>query len=92
MLAYYLLWHATERLEPLLAQQARAIEANEIGREDRRWTMESVLETRRMRCRHEIECQGAKFSKDMDSTAEQAHLLSLLKREANSAQPPFPAA
>jgi hypothetical protein len=49
--------------------------------------MESVLETLRMQCRRQIECQGAKFSKDMAPTAEQAHLLSLLKRQANTTQP-----
>ncbi len=79
MLAYYLLWHATERLEPLFIEQARAIEAKEIECKDRRWTIASVLETLQMRCRHEIDCQGARFPRDMDPTEEQAKLLALLK-------------
>lgn len=79
MLAYYVLWHVTERLEPLFAEQAQAIEQGKIERKDRRWTMESVLETLRMRCRHEIQCQGAQFVRDMDPTPDQIRLLSLLQ-------------
>lgn len=79
MLAYYLLWHATERLEPLFAEQTRAIEAGEIGRKDRRWSVESVLETLQMRRRNRIECHGTGFSSDMEPTADQAMLLKLLK-------------
>lgn len=85
MLAYYLLWHATERLEPLFAEQARAIQAREIERKDRRWTVEGVLETLQMRRRNRIECHGAGFVSDMEPTADQAVLLKLLKEPPQQA-------
>ena len=79
MLAYYLLWHATERLDPLFAEQARDIEAGRIESKDRRWTVESVLETLMMRRRNTIECQGVRFHDDMAPTEDQAKLLALLR-------------
>lgn len=79
MLAYYLLWHFLERLEPLFAEQEAAINAPGGQAKERRWTLQSVLETLKARRRNEINCRGAHFTADMPPNGDQTRLLTLLQ-------------
>lgn len=85
LLAYYLLWHFLERLEPLFAQQEAAIEAPGGQPKERRWTLQSVLESLKAQRRNEMSFKGAGFTADMAPNADQERLLNLLRT------PPAPA-
>lgn len=79
MLAYYLLWHFMQRLEPLFAEQEAHIDAQGGQAKNRRWTLQSVLETLKAQRRNLINCRGAQFTADMPPNADQSRLLSLLQ-------------
>ena len=85
MSAVKLVWHFLERLEPLFAEQEAAIASPGGQPKDRRWTLQSALETLKARRRNEMTCKGAKFRADMAPNADQERLLHLLRT------PPAPA-
>ena len=79
MLAYYLLWHMTERLEPFFSEQEEGIKQGRLELKDRRWTVASVLEALKTRRRNVITCQGQQFTQDMEPNETQARILALLR-------------
>lgn len=85
MLAYYLLWHFLERLEPLFAAQEAAINAPGGQSKDREWTLQSVLETLKARRRNAVRCAEAEFTADMPPTPRQERLLDLLRTRPSPA-------
>ena len=77
MLAYYLLWHFLERLEPLFAKQDAEIEGGKPPKE-RAWTVQSVLETLKSVRRNEVRVGGAEFRQITELNADQQELIGLL--------------
>ncbi len=78
VLAYYLQWHFEERLAPLFAGQQEQIEAGELSPKDRRWTLQSVLESLKSLRRHRIQVAGTSFEQDSEPTEDHQRILSLL--------------
>ena len=79
MLAYYLLWHFLQRLEPLFEQQEKGIDSGEIKPKDRRWTVQSVLETLKAITHNTARVGKASFQQISEPTPDQRDLLDLLK-------------
>ena len=79
MLAYYLLWHFLERLEPLFAKQDAEIKGNKQRSKEREWTVQSVLETLKNVRRNEVRVGGAEFRQITELNADQQELLRLLR-------------
>lgn len=71
MLAYYLLWHAKQRLTPLFASDGE--------HQDRQWTMRNVFERLAAIRRETIEMNGVIFEKVTTPEADQQRILDLLK-------------
>lgn len=71
MLAYYLQWHMTQRLQPLF-------EADGAG-SARRWTFSGVIDCLKSRRRHTVCVNGVEFQRDGEETAEQKKIIALLK-------------
>ena len=79
MLAYYLLWHFLERLEPLFAKQDADIKGGKQRSKERAWTVQSVLETLKSVRRNEVRVGGAEFQQITELNADQQELLRLLR-------------
>ena len=78
MLAYYLQWHMTRRLAPLLDEQRDEIEAGTLAPEDRRWTLTNLIEVLKGQRRQTVSLCGTTFDQVTEPTADQARLLALL--------------
>lgn len=81
MLAYYLQWHLKQRLAPLFAHQAQALDSKSIQAKDRSLTLASVLETLKSQRRNEVRVAGASFQQLTEPTAEAQSILDLLARK-----------
>ena len=79
MLAYYLLWHFLERLEPLFAEQREALEEKRLRPQDRALTLEGVMESLKGLRRNRVRVAGAEFDQVSEPTAMQRRLLDLLR-------------
>lgn len=71
VLSYYVQWHFVERLRPLF-------EADGTG-EDRRWTVENVIERLSAIRSNRIEVSGVEFDQTTELEAEQTQIIDLLK-------------
>ena len=71
VLAYYLQWHAMQRLTPLF-------EADGAGGE-RRWTFANVVETLKQVTRNTVETDGVQFQQNSELTEEQARIIECLQ-------------
>ena len=78
MLAYYLLWHFLERLEPLFGQQRDDLAAGRIRPKQRALTLEGVLESLKALRRNRVRVAGAQFDQVSEPTAQQRRVLDLL--------------
>jgi hypothetical protein len=78
MLAYYVLWHALDRLDPLWARQLEEIQSGMRERKERDVTVVNVLENLQTIQRHKVRVQGASFEKTTQPNAAQREILDLL--------------
>jgi hypothetical protein len=79
MLAYYLQWHLTERLAPLLDGQRDELKAHSMEPKERRWTLSNILGILSAQRRETVNFCGTTFLHITDPTADQARLLQLLQ-------------
>jgi transposase len=78
VLAYYLLWHAMKRLAPILDQQAAGLKSGKLKPEDRRWSLDYILETLKGQRQEQVEVAGVRYQQVTKPTPDQATLLALL--------------
>ena len=91
MLAYYLQWHLTERLAPLLDGQRAELEAGSMEPKERRWTLDNILEILSAQRRETVSLCGATFLQITEPNADQARLLQLLQTPPKATgNPPEP--
>ena len=91
MLAYYLQWHLTERLAPLLDWQRDELEAGAMEPKERRWTLANILEILKAQRRETVSFCGATFLHITEPNADQARLLQLLQTPPKATEnPPEP--
>lgn len=76
MLAYYLQWHMTQRLQPLFDSDGK--------HKNRFWTFENVIERLKSIRREEVEVAGATFKIVTDCDDDQTKILELLKIKLHS--------
>lgn len=79
MLAYYLQWHLTERLAPLLDEQRDKLEDGSMEPKERRWTLSNVLEILSAQRRETVSLGGTTFLQITEPDADQARLLELIQ-------------
>jgi hypothetical protein len=91
MLAYYLQWHLTERLAPILDAQRDELKARTMEPKDRRWTLDNIIEILKTQRRETVSLCGTTFDQITEPTADHARLLKLLQAPPESAgNPPGP--
>ena len=73
MLAYYLQWHAQQRLEPLFAKDGRG--------KDRQWTFGNVMERLKALRRQRMKVGGVEFDQVAEAQEDQREILELLKAQ-----------
>ena len=78
MLSYYLQWHMTERLAPLLDEQRGNLKDGSMEPKERRWTLANIIEILKAQRRQTISLCGTTFDQITEPTADQATLLKLL--------------
>ncbi len=71
VLAYYVGWHAQERLQPLFAEDGHG--------KNRQWTMENVIERLAAIRRERVKMAGVEFNRVTTPEADQQRILDLLK-------------
>jgi transposase len=71
VLAYYVQWHAQQRLEPLFAEDGQG--------KDREWTMENVVQRLAAIRRERVQMAGVEFNKVTEPDEEQRRILDLLE-------------
>lgn len=71
MLAYYLQWHAQQRLQPLFATDGKG--------KDRQWTFSNVLERLKALRRQRVKVGGVEFDQVGEPEPDQRQILELLK-------------
>ena len=71
LLAYYLQWHMTQRLQPLFAKDGKG--------KDRQWTLSSVLERLKALRRQRVKVNGVEFDQVAQAEEDQLEILKLLK-------------
>jgi len=71
MLAYYLQWHMTQRLQPLF-------DSDGVGSE-REWTFAGVIDCLKSRQQHTVLLKGVEFIQDGEWTADQQRIVDLLE-------------
>ena len=91
MLAYYLQWHLTRRLAPVLGEQRDELAAGSMQPRHRRWTLHNVIEILKAQRRETVSLCGATFDQINDPTADQARLLKLLQTPPEPENLPAPA-
>ena len=73
VLAYYLQWQATLRLQPLFAKDGKG--------KDRQWTFSNVLERLKALRRQRVKMGGVEFDRVAEPEADQKEILDLLRRK-----------
>jgi transposase len=92
VLAYYLQWHLTRRLAPLLDEQRDKLSTGSMEPKHRRWTLANIIEILKTQRRETVSLCGTSFDKITDPTDDQARLLKLLQTPPETtANPPGPA-
>jgi len=91
MLAYYLQWHLTRRLAPVLGEQRDELAAGSMQPRHRRWTLHNVIEILKAQRRETVSLCGATFDQINDPTVDQARLLKLLQTPPEPGNLPAPA-
>ncbi len=71
MLAYYLQWHMTQRLQPLF-------DSDGVGSE-REWTFSGVIDCLKSRQQHTVLLKGVEFIRDGEWTEDQQRIVDLLE-------------
>ena len=71
LLAYYLQWHAQQRLKPLFAKDGKG--------KDRQWTFSTVMERLKALRRQRMKVGGVEFDRVSEPEADQSEILGLLK-------------
>jgi transposase len=71
VLAYYVQWHAQQRLQPLFAEDGKG--------KDREWTMENVVQRLAAIRRERVQMAGVEFNKVTEPDDEQRRILDLLE-------------
>ena len=71
MLAYYVQWHAQQRLKPLFAKDGKG--------KDRQWTFSNVMERLKALRRQRVKVSGIEFEQVAEAEADQREILDLLK-------------
>jgi transposase len=71
MLAYYVQWHAQQRLKPLFAKDGKG--------KDRQWTLSNVMERLKALRRQRVKVRGVEFEQVAEAEADQREILDLLK-------------
>ena len=82
VLAYYLQWHLTRRLAPLLDAQRDQLADGSMEPKQRRWTLTNVIEILKGQRRETVSLCGTTFDQITEPTADQARLLKLLQTPA----------
>jgi transposase len=78
MLAYYVLWHFMQRLEPLWEAQAAEIKNGVRERKERDVTVDKLLNTLKAVQRSDVEMAGVNFRQTTQLNAQQRQILDLL--------------
>ena len=84
MLAYYLQWHLTERLAPLLDEQRDELKDGSMEPKERRWTLTNILEILSAQRRETVSFCGTTFLHITEPNTDQARLLQLLQTPPKS--------
>jgi transposase len=71
LLAYYVQWHAQQRLQPLFAQDGKG--------KDRQWTFHNVLERLKALRRQRVKVGRVEFDQVAEADEEQRQILALLQ-------------
>ena len=71
MLAYYVQWHAQQRLKPLFAKDGKG--------KDRQWTFSNVMERLKAWRRQRVKANGVEFEQVAEAEEDQREILDLLK-------------
>ena len=71
MLAYYVQWHAQQRLQPLFAKDGTG--------KDRQWTFRNVMERLKALRRQPVKVSEIEFEQVAEAEAGQREILDLLK-------------
>ena len=71
MLAYYVQWHAQQRLQPLFAKDGKG--------KDRQWTFSNVMERLKALRRQRVKVSGIEFEQVAEAEADQREILDLMK-------------
>ena len=71
MLAYYVQWHAQQRLKPLFAKDGKG--------KDRQWTFSQVMERLKALRRQRVRARGVEFDQVAEAEEDQREILELLK-------------
>jgi transposase len=74
VLAYYLQWHAQQRLQPLFAKDGKG--------KDRQWTFSTVIERLKAIRRQRVKVGGVEFDQVGEPQEDQKEILALLKTKA----------
>ena len=91
MLSYYLQWHMTERLAPLLEEQRSKLKDKKMDPKERRWTLPNIIEILKAQRRQTITLCGRAIEQISEPTADQAMLLKLLQTSTKTnSLPPEP--
>jgi hypothetical protein len=77
MLAYYLQWHLTERLAPLLDGQRDDLKAGSMEPKERCWTLDNILQILSAQRRVTVSFSGTTFLHITEPNADQTRLLQL---------------
>lgn len=73
MLAYYVQWHAQQRLKPLFAKDGKG--------KDRQWTFSNVMERLKALRRQRVKVSGIEFEQVAEAEVDQKEILDLLRPE-----------
>ena len=86
MLAYYLQWHLTERLAPLLDEQRDELKDGSMEPKERRWTLTNIIEILSAQRRETVSFCGTTFLHITEPNADQARLLQMLQTPPTATQ------
>lgn len=84
MLAYYLQWHLTQRLAPLLDEQRAQLKDGGMEPKERRWTLANILEILGAQRRETVSFCGTTFLHVTEPNADQTRLLKLIQTPPQS--------